>query len=53
MKENNVKERERQLDESGQSPKHKKFQGFSMVFLLILLAIVVGLYVVCTIIGAK
>ena len=33
-------------------PKRKQFHGFSMGFLLILLAIVVGLYIVCTIIAA-
>ena len=53
MKENDEKERMVQLDESVQSPKRKTFQGFSMGFLLILLAITVGLYVVCTIIGTK
>lgn len=34
-----------------QMPKRKKFQGFSMGFLLILLAAVVGLYVVCTLLA--
>lgn len=29
-------------------PQKKKFHGFSMGFLLILLAVVVGLYIVCT-----
>ncbi len=29
-------------------PQRKKFHGFSMGFLLILLAVVVGLYIVCT-----
>lgn len=31
------------------APARKKFHGFSMRFLLILLALVVGLYVVCSI----
>ena len=30
----------------------KKFQGFSMGFLLLLLALVVAVYVVCTILAA-
>lgn len=33
------------------APVRKKFHGFSMGFLLILLALVVGLYVVCTILA--
>ena len=37
--------------EVAQTPKRKKFQGFSMGFLLILLAAVVGLYVVCVLLA--
>ncbi|MBO7267616.1 MAG: hypothetical protein J6V12_07625 [Bacteroidaceae bacterium] len=32
-----------------QRPARGKFQGFSVGFLLILLALVVGIYVVCTV----
>lgn len=35
-----------------QMPKRKKFQGFSMGFLLILLAAVVGLYIACTLLAS-
>lgn len=34
-------------------PQRKRFHGFSMGFLLILLAVVVGVYVVCTIIAGN
>lgn len=51
MKENNVKEANVCFDEPVQQPKRKKFQGFSMGFLLILLAVVVGVYIVCTILA--
>lgn len=33
-------------------PKRKQFHGFSMGFLLILLAVVVALYIVCTMLAA-
>lgn len=32
--------------------KRKQFHGFSMGFLLIMLAVVVGIYVVCTLMAA-
>ena len=34
------------------TPKRKQFHGFSMGFLLILLAVAVGLYIVCTLLAA-
>ncbi|MBO5083943.1 MAG: hypothetical protein IKJ09_06820 [Bacteroidaceae bacterium] len=34
-----------------QAPQRKKFQGFSMGFLLIVLAVLVAIYIVCTIIA--
>lgn len=34
-----------------QAPRRKKFHGFSMGFLLILLAVLVAVYIVCTIIA--
>ena len=37
--------------EVAQTPQRKKFQGFSMGFLLVLLAAVVGLYVVCVLLA--
>ena len=36
-----------------QRPARGKFQGFSMGFLLVLLAVVVGIYVVCTVMAGK
>ena len=38
-------------DQQVLTPKRKKFHGFSMGFLMILLAVVVGLYVVCTLLA--
>lgn len=35
-----------------QQPQRKQFHGFSMGFLLILLAVAVGIYVICTIVAA-
>lgn len=48
---NDVKEKNVRSDEPVQLPKRKKFQGFSMGFLLLLLAVVVGVYIVCTILA--
>lgn len=39
---------QQELPEAGMGPAKRKFNGFSMGFLLILLAAVVALYVVCT-----
>lgn len=33
-------------------PQRKQFHGFSMGFLLILLAVVIGVYIICTIVAA-
>lgn len=53
MVQNNQSQNLNQCEEGHveQKPKRKKFQGFSMGFLLILLAVVVGLYVVCTLLA--
>ena len=53
MKEYDIKEEMLQHEESSLPIKRKKFQGFSMSFLLVLLAVVVGLYIVCTLMTAK
>lgn len=46
-----VRENLEQQDVEVKQSKRKKFHGFSMEFLLILLALAVGLYVVCTILA--
>ena len=53
MVQNNLSQNSNQCEEANveQKPKRKKFQGFSMGFLLILLAAVVGLYVACTLLA--
>lgn len=40
-----------QLQES--TPRRKKFHGFSMGFLLILLAVMVGVYIICTVMAGS
>lgn len=54
MAQNNHSQDSVQCSEKGmeQMPKRKKFQGFSMGFLLILLAAVVGLYIACTLLAS-
>lgn len=51
MRKYNIEEEMAQCEES--APKRNKFQGFSKSFLLAMLAVVVGLYVVCTLMVAK
>lgn len=50
MKEDDMKE---EMEREVSTPKRRKFQGFSMSFLLAMLAVVVGLYVVCTLMVAN
>lgn len=54
MAQNNNSQDSVQCSEKGteQMPKRKKFQGFSMGFLLVLLATVVGLYIACTLLAS-
>lgn len=52
MNKNGEKKEELLMEESAQPKGRKKFQGFSMGFLLLLLALVVAVYVVCTILSA-
>ncbi len=54
MVQNNHSQKVNQCADSNveQKPKRKRFQGFSMGFLLILLAVVVGVYVVCTLLAS-
>lgn len=54
MTQNNHSQDSAQYTDGGmeQMPKRKKFQGFSMGFLLILLAAVVGLYIACTLLAS-
>lgn len=49
MKLNHLEEKSVQTEEKqmAQPAKRKKFHGFSMGFLLILLALMVGVYIVC------
>lgn len=51
MEQTKQMQKEKQAEEQVPArPVKKQFHGFSMGFLLILLAVVVGLYIVCTII---
>ena len=52
MNKNGEKKEELLMEESVQPKGRKKFQRFSMGFLLLLLALVVAVYVVCTILSA-
>lgn len=48
---NEISDKQDAQQQEVQQPKRKKFHGFSMGFLLILLAAVIGVYIVCTVIA--
>jgi len=47
----NISDKQDVRQQEVQQPRRKQFHGFSMGFLLILLAVVVGVYIVCTFIA--
>lgn len=47
----NISDKQDARQQEVQQPRRKQFHGFSMGFLLILLAVVVGVYIVCTVIA--
>ena len=47
----NISDKQDVRQQEVQQPRRKQFHGFSMGFLLILLAVVVGVYIICTVIA--